>query len=125
MTADEHAALDAMPDEIQIWRGCEREAHIHGMSWTIDKNWAEWFATRRQRPHAPRVVLASAFCRKSDVLAYFTNRNESEIVINSANLLRVQSEPITWPTQAYNPAVLAEKKLAKATAASKRRKAPK
>lgn len=33
-------------DEITVYRGCENEKELKGISWTIDENVAKWFAKR-------------------------------------------------------------------------------
>ena len=101
MTSEEHAALAAMPDEIQIWRGCGHSAGVHGMCWTIEKSRAEFFASyaidsRRKvfigLNNNTTPIVASATCRRADVLAYFTGRGESEIVLNPKHLKAVKFE---------------------------------
>jgi len=100
MTDQEHAELATMPDEVKIWRGCAHTAGVRGMSWTTEKSRAHFFAgyaggPRRMFYAGPREttpIVASATCRKSKVLAYFTERQESEIVLNPTNLKDVKIE---------------------------------
>ena len=97
MTDPERASLDTMPDVIQLWRGCGHDSAVRGMSWTTDKKMAKFFAGyacgprrhyltgRNDRTH----IIVEATCRKIDVLAYITERQESEIVVNP-NYVAVQ-----------------------------------
>lgn len=81
MLAKERAKLAALPDTFTIYRGAEPR-HRKGLSWTIDREKAEWFARRFQR--GGKVYSATA--RKVDVIAYFDCRGESEIVIDPEEL---------------------------------------
>jgi hypothetical protein len=78
MTKDERLALAALPDELTIYRGAREDLNEDGLSWTTDRARAEWFAKRFNR-EGDAVVL-EARVTKHDVLAYFTGRNESEVV---------------------------------------------
>ncbi len=80
MDADERKQLRAMPETFEIYRGVRHKKSIRGLSWTIDKNRAIWFANRYAGT-TPSAYLATATVSKSNVLAYFTGRNEKEIVI--------------------------------------------
>jgi hypothetical protein len=81
MNTEEIAALAAMPDTIEIYRGTSYESSIKGMSWTTNKKKAIWFAQRMcNLDQGP--LLASAMVKKENVLAFFQGRNESEIVVD-------------------------------------------
>lgn len=77
MDDNEKKALAKLPDEIQIWRGCIWK-NRNGLSWSINKTKAIWFATRfgTKKP-----MLHSGTVNKSDVIAYFTGRGEDEILV--------------------------------------------
>jgi hypothetical protein len=77
MSQAEKTELGATLDEVKIWRGCGTPNGARGLSWTSDKKRAESHAAGTE----PLVV--SAVCRKSDVLAYFTERQESENRVKS------------------------------------------
>ncbi|MCZ8254664.1 MAG: hypothetical protein O9327_03130, partial [Polaromonas sp.] len=69
-------ALQAMPEVFEVFHGEEHPNRI-GMSWTLDHDVAKWFAKRfqaRGRVYKGRV-------RRADVIAYFTQRNEEEILV--------------------------------------------
>jgi hypothetical protein len=63
---------------------------VRGLSWTSRKKQAEFFAGyacggRREfvtGEAGTEPFVVSAVCRKSDVLAFFTERQESEIVLD-------------------------------------------
>ena len=80
MEDDEMATLNALPDTITVWRGVAHREAIEGMSWTVDKAKAEWFARRFAGGEGRTPLLVEGTVSKRDVLAYFSNRGESEIV---------------------------------------------
>lgn len=79
MDKEEKAALRALPDQLTVFRGAMDPLNGEGMSWTLDAAKALWFAKRFKREGKPVVITARML--KSDVLAYFMGRNESEIVV--------------------------------------------
>jgi len=79
MEEEEHAALVALPDQIVVWRGTRHVKSARGMSWTVDRGKATWFA-RRFEIRRTKPLLVRGRVTKADVLAYFSGRNESEIV---------------------------------------------
>ncbi len=85
MTAEERQALKRMPDAITIYRGYSGRGTWRGWSWTIDKDKGEWFARRppgpmQDSPSDPTLVEATV--NKAHVIAYITERDESEIVVD-------------------------------------------
>lgn len=92
MDEDERAALAALPETFEIYRGMGDEAAIEGMSWTTNKAKAEWFAHRFSGldSHAPH--LATGTVSKVNVLAHFLGRGEAEIVVLPEN---VQGQKVT------------------------------
>jgi len=97
MTESEHAALADMPDTIQLWRGCGHESTALGLSWTLDQKRALVFADYACGPRRQllglrgiKPILVEATCRKKDVLAYFTARQEAEIVINPEHVTELR-----------------------------------
>lgn len=83
MDKDEKAALAALPAKLTVWRGAIAGLNEEGMSWTLDRARAEWFARRFKREGEP--VLVEATVPKRTVLAHFLGRNEAEIVISTYN----------------------------------------
>lgn len=82
MSADERKALKAMPTFIDVWRGVGFKSSVNGMSWTVDRGKAIWFANRYSADKNRTPMLVSGRVQKSDVIAHFMGRNESEIVVN-------------------------------------------
>jgi hypothetical protein len=71
------AALDALPPRLYVWRGgAGEDADIQrGHSWTTDRQVAEKFAAWTNGKVVRRRI------RKSQVIAYFTERDEHEVVL--------------------------------------------
>lgn len=80
MHLDEQAVVAALPDPLRVWRGGSgtRDEVAAGWSWTRDESKALWFAQRWGGGDA--TVVAGNVCR-SDVLAVFDRRGESEVVV--------------------------------------------
>lgn len=75
----EKEALRELPEVIPVYRGFTVDGADAGLSWTTDREKAEWFARRfRQEGVVPK--LASGTISKEKVLAYFLGRGENEIV---------------------------------------------
>lgn len=81
---DEQEALAALPDPIEIYRGC-RSHNTEGWSWTLDYDKAKWFANRSAGKGQPLVL--HAIVPRAKVLAFLTGRGESEIVVQPIDAL--------------------------------------
>jgi hypothetical protein len=79
MDEDERKAFAKLPETITIHRGYKRGERKMGMSWTISRPQAEWFARRLAREDDESRVVSGTL-PKAKALAYFTGRGESEIV---------------------------------------------
>jgi DNA-binding ferritin-like protein (Dps family) len=86
MDAKERKAFKQLPSDITIYRGfCEGHT-ADGMSWTLDRDRAIWFAKRRLHSEL-RGVLLSARTMKSNVHALLLGREESEIVTDQFEII--------------------------------------
>lgn len=82
MDAEERRALQALPDELIVHRG-HVGRNATGWSWTLDIEKAKWFADRFPPSiYAGIPRITSGIVKKTDVVAYFLRRQESEIVVN-------------------------------------------
>jgi len=81
MDEDDAKAYADLPDTIPIWRGVNVKAGQRGMSWTTNKDRAEWFAHRFAFMRGRTPYLAAGLVAKQDVLAVFLGRNEEEVVV--------------------------------------------
>jgi hypothetical protein len=79
MNKEEIAELNSMPETLTIYRGCLHGLNEDGVSWTTDRDRAEWFANRFGSKGLEPCVLQQEI-RKDEVIAYFTRRGESEVL---------------------------------------------
>jgi|688.fasta_scaffold161898_1 hypothetical protein len=86
MTAKERHAVGTMPDPIAIYRGYTRPGSMKGWSWTTDPDKADWFA-RRFADAGGACFVAEGTVSKQYLIAYFTGRNESEIVVDPGRVV--------------------------------------
>jgi hypothetical protein len=95
MTDDDQAALMAMDDVIPVYQGHTTRRH-DGWSWTTNYDKAVWFAHRFALLENSKPALTSGMCSKADVIAYFANRGESEIVVPRSkvrDLVKIKLQP--------------------------------
>ena len=78
--------LDALPDEFYVYRGLMERASLKALSWTLDLDKAIWFA-KRWNNHGK---VYRGLCKKKDILAYLSCRNEEEIVVDWHNLENIE-----------------------------------
>lgn len=110
MTAKERRALKGMPDTLTIYRGFSGKGTLRGWSWTTDREKGEWFARRPPGPLHPAPTdptLVEATVRKSDVIAYFAGRNESEIVVDPRKV-KIVSTTVLKPKKKSAPVKLTD-----------------
>lgn len=73
----EREAFDRLPEVMTVYRGANHDTR-KGLSWTLSRNVAYFFATRwgaRDRIYRMQID-------KSDVIAYFTRRGEAELILH-------------------------------------------
>ena len=85
MSEEEYEVYQSLPDKFTVYRGVADGRNPNGLSWTKNKNKAEWFSHRFDKNDSIGYVQ-SAIADKKDVLAYFDSRNEDEIVIDPKTL---------------------------------------
>lgn len=83
MDAEESTKYDALPDTVTIYRGCQQGINENGLSWTLDKKKAQWFATRFQKDG----VVLERTVPKSQIIAYYAGRGEEEVIVEVSNEL--------------------------------------
>jgi|SRR5688572_27258525 len=87
MTNDERRFLDARAKKVTLYRAMsinEQESGEFGVSWTLDKAVAEFYAFKYQgyeihRQEEERVVH-SVTAEKENLIAYFKGRKEKEVI---------------------------------------------
>jgi hypothetical protein len=83
MNAKERRAYAALPDQLIIYRGVGKGRNAeNGLSWTLVRDTAVYFATR----HGGQGLLFTARAKKSDVHALLLGRKEQEVVIDKVKI---------------------------------------
>jgi len=79
MDKEELEFYNNLPETIVCYRGLQApKAPIRGLSWTLDKKKAKWFARRWSQKNK----LYQAKINKKHIFAYFNDRDEEEVVLN-------------------------------------------
>lgn len=76
MEPEEYEVYQAIPETITLYRGVSKGRNEKGMSWTNRRDKAEWFANRFGKGY-----LLQMTAKKSDILAYFSRRDEYEYLV--------------------------------------------
>jgi hypothetical protein len=88
MSDEDLRIFDSLPEQIEVWRGTSHKRGHAGLSWTRDREMAVFFA--RRLCYGSRVpLLAKGIVNKIDVLAYFGERDEQEIVSMKVSVISV------------------------------------
>jgi hypothetical protein len=77
MTEEELTTMESLDDTVTIFRGCVKNLNEDGLSWTLDRERAEWFANRFDQKG---IVIEKAI-GKEEIVAYFSGRGEQEIIV--------------------------------------------
>ena len=93
MDEDEYKQFQALEDTLVVYRGVTsyNANRVKALSWTLDREKAEWFAHRFDEDGA----VYEAKIDKAHVYAFFSSRNESEVIVDPAflnELAEVQTE---------------------------------
>ena len=78
--ADDKETFAKLPEEIEIYRGAKKGLNEEGLSWTLDREKAEWFANRFEREDEEGIVLTRTV-KKKDIAFYTNRRGEDEVVV--------------------------------------------
>ena len=91
MNEEECAAYRSLENPVTVYRGVTsyNAKNIKALSWTLDRDTAEWFAHRFGEEGA----VYKAQIPKEHILAYFNGRNESEVVVNPQYLEQIMEAP--------------------------------
>jgi hypothetical protein len=77
MTGTDRRTLKSLPSKITVYRGYQPRKNKNGLSFTLDREKAEWFANRFWKTGKIWVRTVS----KDNVFAYTNDRDEKEIII--------------------------------------------
>lgn len=87
MDQDERDRLQSLPERLKVYRGFQTRGNAEGMSWTLNRSVAVWFAHRhlsKERKEEP--YLATAEVDRVDVIAIQLARKEDEIILDPRKL---------------------------------------
>lgn len=84
MSQENYEAYENLPDTFVVYRGLQENAQEDGLSWTLSKDVAEWFASRFENDGE----IIEKTVHKSEVIAYFNDRDEEEIVLDIKKVLK-------------------------------------
>jgi hypothetical protein len=76
MTEEEDNLLRSLANKVTIYRGCQKGINENGLSWTLDKSKAQFFANR----FGKKGIILERTIPRSDIIAVLTGRNEFEII---------------------------------------------
>ncbi|MGE4337826.1 MAG: hypothetical protein AB7E55_17860 [Pigmentiphaga sp.] len=71
-----------LPETVRVWRGTagiDADAARRGLSWSLDRDVACWFAHWLESKGPPLVIMAEV--PKGEILMYNNDRDESEVVL--------------------------------------------
>lgn len=90
-TEEDRPALDALPDEITVFRGWVQDrGEEMGYSWTTDQAKAEWFAVRLMQDGEHGVVTVGRV-HKDKIVGVIMRRDESEVVADPRHVKKLRS----------------------------------
>lgn len=98
MNRKDRKAFEAMPVEFTIYRGHKKGIGRNGLSWTLSRDKAVWFAYRFAESDARTHMLLTGTCKKSDVFCYTSGRKEEEIIIDPAKIEGIREVPNIGPS---------------------------
>ena len=91
MDEEERAVYQSLEDIVTVYRGVTsyNAKNVKALSWTLDRNTAEWFAHR----FGEEGTVYEAQIQKEHILAFFNGRNESEVVVDPKYLEQIMEFP--------------------------------
>ena len=91
MDEEERAVYQSLEDIVTVYRGVTsyNAKNVKALSWTLDRNTAEWFAHR----FGEEGTVYEAQIQKEHILAFFNGRNESEVVVDPQYLEQIMEFP--------------------------------
>src|SRR6266516_4045038 len=91
LSEDEQKILDALPDQVRVYRGCSRD-RIMSASWTTERTVAENFARGHRFIPVPDPVIATGMIAKSDIFMTYNRRKEDEVLLDPDRLQELSIE---------------------------------
>jgi hypothetical protein len=76
MTEEEDNILRSLSQEVTVYRGCQKGINEDGLSWTLDKSKAQFFANR----FGKKGIILERTVSKNNIVAVLTGRGEAEVI---------------------------------------------
>jgi hypothetical protein len=89
MNDEELAKYHELPEMLTVYRGSIAGLNENGLSWTLNKKAAKFFARRFVKAHERDGVIDTGEVGKVAVVAYFDGRGEDEIVVEHAESVKI------------------------------------
>ena len=91
MDEDDYQRFMDLDDVVTVYRGVTsmNAKNIKALSWTLDRDTAEWFAHR----FGENGTVYEAQIQKKYIYALFTGRNESEVIVDPKHLMKITQVP--------------------------------
>lgn len=83
MDKREYKIFNELPEQVTVYRGVKSSQYKCGISWTLDKQTALWYADRYDSKEA---CVYGCIVDRKDILCYFDTRNEAEVIIAVSDL---------------------------------------
>ena len=88
MSAEDIRIFDSLPEQIGVWRGTNYKRSVNGLSWTLDPG--EGCLVRAKALFkVARPARRKRISKEGDVLAYFGDRNEREIISTRVSIISI------------------------------------
>lgn len=100
MDEEEYRAFCNLDDVVTIYRGVTsfNSKNVKALSWTLDRNTAEWFAQR----YGEHGTVYQAQIKKEHICALLLGRNESEVIVDPKHLMGLTAiEMSTGPEEKH------------------------
>lgn len=87
MEQDEYVQFKMLDDPVTVYRGVttHNAKNVKALSWTLSRETAEWFANR----FGEKGTVYEAQIDKKHIYAYFSGRNESEVIVDPSYLTNI------------------------------------
>jgi hypothetical protein len=74
---DNYETYSNLPDVVTVYRGCQKNQNENGLSWTLNKERAQFFANRLGK----QGIVLEKTVKKNQIVAVLLGRNEEEVII--------------------------------------------
>ena len=87
MDEEDYQQFQDLDDVVTVYRGVTsmNAKNVKALSWTLDRDTAEWFAHR----FGENGTVYEAQIHKQHIYAYFSGRNESEVIVDPKHLTEI------------------------------------